>query len=318
MALNAELESWLEMLRSPLESDRLVALKTLQHLGDEAALEPLTHALQDESPRVQKLAVTALWELGNPAAVPALLDLTSPNAEIREEAQSALGELISPEHLLLLLDALQRHDQNLQLSILILLRKIHDIQSLPAIVPFLQSENAELREAAVTTLRYLNQLQQCPPALSLLMDVDERVRRAAALTLGYLVDAEVIYLLSHALVNDRDWQVRRNAAKSLALHANSEALPALGTALVDEHWQVRKAVLQALQNQTCNQHLPGLIRALADEFADVRKEAAIALGNLGNSAALNSLQQALDDPDREVVIYTQRAIQKINAISADV
>ncbi|WP_243714107.1 hypothetical protein [Nostoc sp. 106C] len=32
---------------------------------------------------------------------------------------------------------------------------------------------------------------------------------------------------------------------------------------------------------------------------------------MGNPEALNALGQALDDPDREVCIYAQRAIQKI-------
>jgi HEAT repeat protein len=45
--------------------------------------------------------------------------------------------------------------------------------------------------------------------------------------------------------------------------------------------------------------------------SDVRRDAAIALGALKKSAALNALQQALDDPDRDVCIYTQRAIKSI-------
>lgn len=50
-------------------------------------------------------------------------------------------------------------------------------------------------------------------------------------------------------------------------------------------------------------------------MADVRKEAAIALGTLASPEALPALQQALDDPDREVSIQAQRAISKIQAIA---
>jgi HEAT repeat protein len=71
-------------------------------------------------------------------------------------------------------------------------------------------------------------------------DSEERVRRETALTLGHLVDAEVVPLLMQVLTTDADWQVRRNAAKSLALHADPTALPAVGQALKDDHWQVRK------------------------------------------------------------------------------
>lgn len=165
MDTNSELAPWLEMLRSPQVENRLVALKTLQHLGDEEALTPLIEALTDESLLVQKLAVTVLWELANPAAVPALIEcLASPDEEIRDEARSALGELIAPDHLLLLLDALLRDDLNLQLNILFLLRKIHDAQSLPYVLPFFESPDPALRESAVTTLRYLNQVERCQPA----------------------------------------------------------------------------------------------------------------------------------------------------------
>jgi HEAT repeat protein len=316
MSINtdSELNQWLEMLRSPDVNERLVAVKTLQHLGEEEAIDGLIIALDDESTAVQKIAVSALWEIANPVAVPALLkSLTSPDAEIRSEAFSALGELVSNEHLLLLLDALHQEDVNLQLNVLILLRKIHDSQSLRAVLSFFDSKYPQLREAAVTTLSYLNQVKICPPALLLMADSDDSVRRATALTLGHLADDNVVDLLSQHLINDTDWQVRRNAAKSLAIHADAKALPSVAIALKDEHWQVRKFALQVLQKIPNIKYLPKVIEALTDEYSDVRKEAAIALGNLGSSNALNALQQALDDPDREVCIYAERAIKKIQA-----
>jgi HEAT repeat protein len=310
--MNDELDQWIEMLRSPNVDDRLVAVKTLQHLGDEETLIPLLEALKDDSPLVQKLAVTSLWELANPAAVPALVEcLASSIEEIRDEARSALGELIGPDHLLLLLDVLHREDINLQLNILFLLRKIHDVQSLPYVMPFFVSPHPELREASVTTLRYLNQVERCQPALALMSDSDEGVRRTTALTLGHLADVEVVSLLCKALRDDPDWEVRRNAAKSLAVHASPEAIAPLEVALEDAHWQVRKFSLQALQKTPTDRTLPLFIKALADEYSDVRREAAIALGILKNQIALTPLQQALDDPDRDVCIFAKRAIQSI-------
>ncbi|MEM9906770.1 MAG: HEAT repeat domain-containing protein, partial [Cyanobacteria bacterium P01_D01_bin.44] len=46
-------------------------------------------------------------------------------------------------------------------------------------------------------------------------------------------------------------------------------------------------------------------------YSDVRRDAAIALGNIGNPDVLPALQQTLDDPDRDVQIFSGRAIQKI-------
>jgi HEAT repeat protein len=310
--MDSELQQWLEMLRSPNVDDRLVAVKTLQHIGDEEILAPLLEAVKDESPLVQKLAVSTLWEMANPAAVPALLEcLASPVEDVRNEARSALSELIVPDHLLLLLDALLRDDLNLQLNILFLLRKIHDAQCLPYVMPFFESPIPELREAAITTLRYLNQVERCKPALALMSDPDEAVRRATTLTLGHLSDDEVVPMLAQAVTDDPDWEVRRNAAKSLTTHANPNAIAALEKAAEDQHWQVRKFSLQALQTIAAERTLPLFIKALTDEYSDVRREGVKALKILNNPVALTPLQQALDDPDRDVCIFAQRAIQSI-------
>lgn len=310
--MDSEMDQWLEMLRSPNVDDRLVAVKSLQHIGDEEIFAPLLEAVKDESPLVQKLAVTTLWELANPAAVPALVEcLASPVEDIREEAKSALGELVAPDHLLLLLDALLRDDINLQLNILFLLRKIHDAQCLPYVMPFFDSTLPELREAAITTLRYLNQVERCEPALALMSDPEATVRRAAALTLGHLADAEVVPILCKAVTDDSDWEVRRNAAKSLTTHASPDAIAALEKSAEDQHWQVRKFSLQALQKIAADRTLPLFIKALTDEYSDVRREGVIALRILNNPVALTPLQQTLDDPDRDVCIFAQRAIQSI-------
>jgi HEAT repeat protein len=237
--------------------------------------------------------------------------LTSESDAIRSEAASALGELITSEHLPLLLQVLQQDSLNLQLNVLILLRKIHDAAALPAITPFFTSIHPSIREAAVTTLRYLNQVKQCPPAVKLIDDADAGVRRATALTLAHLADEAVISALSQAIRHDPDWQVRRNAAQSLAVHAQPTTLPTLRIALTDLHWQVRKTALQAMQKLPDAGYLSAIAQLLADEFSDVRKEAVIALGALGQATALNALQQALDDPDREVSIQAERAIRNI-------
>ena len=83
---DSELNQWLEMLRSPSLSDRLVAVKSLQHLGEDAAVDALIIALTDESTAVQKIAVSALWEIANPIAIPTLLKtLASPDEDVRTE-----------------------------------------------------------------------------------------------------------------------------------------------------------------------------------------------------------------------------------------
>ncbi|MEO1792542.1 MAG: HEAT repeat domain-containing protein [Cyanobacteria bacterium J06629_19] len=311
--LDPEVVQWVEMLQSSDLNDRLVAAKTLQHLGDEDTIDSLITALKDDSPKVQEIAVMALWEMANPVAIPPLLKCLSAAHEdsVRTEALSALKEMVSPDDLLTLLDAVQVEDETVQLNVLILLRKIHDAQALPYIAPFFDSENPALREAAVVTLRYLNQVVRYEPALALANDESEEVRRSAVLTLGHLNDEAVVPTLCSTLITDSDWQVRRNAAQAIDLHVAPEAIPALTSALADEHWQVRKFTARALQRVADDTAIPSLVKALSDEYSDVRRDAAIALGNLGNPDVLSALKQTLDDPDRDVQIFSGRAIQKI-------
>ena len=311
--LDPEVVQWVEMLQSSDLNDRLVAAKTLQHLGDEDTIDSLITALKDDSPKVQEIAGMALWEMANPVAIPPLLKCLSAAHEdsVRTAALSALKEMVSPDDLLTLLDVVQVEDETVQLNVLILLRKIHDAQALPYIAPFFDSENPALREAAVVTLRYLNQVVRYEPALALANDESEEVRRSAVLTLGHLNDEAVVPTLCSTLITDSDWQVRRNAAQAIDLHVAPEAIPALTSALADEHWQVRKFTARALQRVADDTTIPSLVKALSDEYSDVRRDAAIALGNLGNPDVLSALKQTLDDPDRDVQIFSGRAIQKI-------
>ena len=125
--MDPEVAQWVEMLRSPDLDNRLVAVKTLQHLGDEDAIEPLIGALYDENPTVQEIAITTLWEFANPVAINPLIEcLSSPHENVRSEALSALKELVSTNDLMKLLDVLQVGNVHAQLNVLVLLRKIHD------------------------------------------------------------------------------------------------------------------------------------------------------------------------------------------------
>ena len=317
--IDLEVIQWVDMLKSEDLNDRLVAAKALQHMGDEDTIDALIGALDDESPALQEIAITALWEMANPVVVKPLLRCLGSDREeaVRAEALLALKEIVSPDDLLTLLDAIQIDDEQTQLNVLVLLRKIHDAQALAYVLPFFESKSPALREASIVTLSYLNQVVRCEPALALAKDPVEEVRRSAMLTLGYLTDDAVVPLLCEAVTADPDWPVRRNAAQALNVHSTEAALPSLTKAMEDEHWQVRKFTACALQNIATQSTIPCLIKALSDEYSDVRKEAAIALGNLGNPDVISALKQTLDDPDRDVQIFSGRAIQQIQDKQAE-
>ena len=312
--LDDELKEMVELLFSKNEEDRLVSAVSLQQLGDEDTIPFLIHALDDDSTSVQLIAVTTLWEMANEKAVIPLMNcINSKRVEkVREEACSALKELINQDHLLKLLDLIEDNDEIQKIYVLILLRKIHDIQALPSIAGFLTSSNPILRKETVITLRYLNQLTHYPPAILLANDSDIEVRKETMLTLSNFDEPDIIKTLCKSLIEDESWEVRRNAAQALEQKKDSLSSSFLSKSISDDHWQVRKFSMKALSTVIKEEHLEAIIPKLCDDYSDIRKEAAIALGLIGSEKAKGALTQSLDDSDIEVRIASQKALNKIN------
>lgn len=314
-SLDDELKPPVEMLLSDSVDDRIVGVVSLQHLCDEESIPFLIQALKDVSDDVVFTAVTALWEIASQKAVVPLIDCldSSRSERTRVEALNALKELVNQDHLLLLLDKLTEDDLELQIAILILLRKIHDVQALPSVAPFLESSKEILRKEAVTTLRYLNQLTHFPPALKLATDSSVDVRKEAMLTLAHLDEPDVLPTLHSSLLDDESWEVRRNAAQALERKSSSSSAESLGQAIRDEHWQVRKFALKALQAHVSESVLTTLIPLLCDDFSDVRKEAALALGSIPSEESKSALQQSLNDSDIEVRIASEKSLARLQS-----
>ena len=313
--LDDELISPVQLLFSDSLDDRLVGVVNLQYLCDEQTVPFLVAALADTSQEVVLTAVTSLWEIANQSAVEPLMSCLSSaySLKVRKEALAALKELVNQDHLLALLDRLSIDDDLLQNSILILLRKIHDIQALPYIAPFLESEIEHLRLASITTLRYLNQLTHFPPALSLASDQSVEVRKEAMLTFAHLEEPEVLPILIKSLLDDSSWEVRRNAARALEQKSDPASAGALASAISDQHWQVRKFALRALNPLVADQFVPNIIPLLCDDYSDVRKEAALALGGVVSERAKTALQQSLSDADIEVRIASEKSLSRQTA-----
>ena len=210
------------------------------------------------------------------------------------------------------MDYLESDDELQIIYVLILLRKIHDVQALPSISPYLSSENKNIRKEAVITLRYLNQLTHFTPANTLADDPDQEVRKETMLTLGNFREDCIVPILCNSLENDESWEVRRNAAIALEMHGDNSSSKSLSSAISDLHWQVRKFSMRALTKVLSQEYLGEIVKLLCDDYSDVRKEAAIALGLLGSKKAIPSLKQSLDDADIEVRIQSQKALEKLN------
>jgi HEAT repeat protein len=93
----------------------------------------------------------------------------------------------------------------------------------------------------------------------------------------------------------------------------ADDLKELLAALQDRKWNVRKEAIRRLETLGDTEAVPGLIEALQDESPYVRMTAARALGKLGDPAALSSLLDALDDPE---FIVRQNAMWSLGELGA--
>ncbi|HNQ34862.1 MAG TPA: HEAT repeat domain-containing protein [bacterium] len=95
----AAVEPLCEILKGA-EKDVLMARNTaylLGWIGDERAVEPLTHLLKNYNPHIRQAAAESLGMMGSRAAMPALLDMLKENEPtLRLAAADALGRIDDP------------------------------------------------------------------------------------------------------------------------------------------------------------------------------------------------------------------------------
>jgi hypothetical protein len=135
-------------------------IDAFRHLGHRAGVDHLIDILRPESPgndsAVRRAAAGALGELGDPSAVPPLLDALRDDDDIwvRLTAAEALGELVGPSAVPPLLDALRDDGDALR--------------------------DGDVRAAVAGALGELGDPSAVPPLLDALRDYDSAVRGAAA------------------------------------------------------------------------------------------------------------------------------------------
>lgn len=143
-----------------------------------------------------------------------------------------------------------------------------------------------------------------------LSNQDWHKRLAAVQELGTADDA--VRLLIDAL-SDAQPQVRRFSAAALGASGSAHAVAPLAKALLEDNSvAVRRTAGDALSDLGDVSAQPAACKALSDPNKLVRWRAARFLADVGTDEALPMLQQAGDDPEFEVRLEIQAAIQRIS------
>jgi len=122
----------------------------------------------------------------------------------------------------------------------------------------------------------------------MVMALDEQ--HAAPSVTDTLVDA----------LQDRDSDVREQAAMGLAITPGNDVIDPLIAALKDPAAQVREKAAIGLAFRRDPKIVDPLLTAIEDSDSQVREKAAIALGASGDSRAIGALTKAAKDPDSQV------------------
>jgi HEAT repeats len=115
----------------------------------------------------------------------------------------------------------------------------------------LDSENPQKRMSAITALRQYEDTIAVPLLASQLNDPEFIIRSFATIGLGHKRTPEGFEVLVDVLQNDRDANVRSEAANSISKYGK-QALPYLMKAAeVDDHWLLQLSVLSVVSEFDC-------------------------------------------------------------------
>lgn len=237
--------------------------------------------------------------------------LTAPDLEVRETAVIILGQVGDPAAVPALVDLLV-HDEALTITTAGALAKIGDRRASKALIALLGHPSAAVRQAVISAINSLGHPDMARWSIALIQDPDARVRESAVRVAGYFGYPECADLLLAAAA-DADERVRRAAVEHLPYLEDARVAPAIRHALQNESPPVRAAAAHAYGAIEDEEAATYLLQALQDEDAWVRYFALRSLGRLKVAAALDTVARLMeDDPAGQVRSAALETIGKID------
>ncbi len=278
-----------ELLEQGDEVDRCYSAKALSSFGDQSAIDALIPRLKDEDIDVCVDAAVALGSIGDTRAAPALIESleNEPNGEICSVVAEALGKIGDSSSLAALRKiALERPEEmeweddwdmwwDVQLEAVKGLGIMGDEQAIETLTQILDSEEHQ--------------------------DIENQI-----LTAMVSIGGKGTELVIERLQSEESFpQHRRRAAKALSKGTDKQAAKALGRALGDDSWEVRSEAAKSLATLGADQYLPALLLMLRDSDEKVRDAAfksvlTLSEKGIASDALQRDLSKLLADPGSQV------------------
>ena len=259
------------------DGDATVRCNALQALADLPAEDLFLEALGDDDPRVRRCAIAGVKRSGDERGIESLVGLLrDPDEQVRSLAADALS-LFGDDAVSPCIEAL--------------------------------GDDEDLRRRGAAVLVRIG-APAAGPLATALRDERPPVRRWAAWVLGEVRAGEAIVPLIETL-SDPDREVRWNASGALA-EIGTPAVGPLVQALDDGDEVARHRVMEALW-RVGEAAAPALIDLAGADDAGTRLRSTIVLGEIGAPGVSGTLQNLLDDSDRDVRREAFEALETIKA-----
>jgi len=287
----------LEYLRGPNEEIRDGCLRALVKAGN-ASLQRLFDEIIKMDENHRYLIRKSIVKIGARVVEPLMRLFKLKNPEILAFAASALGEIGNPRAVPVLVNGLSHEDWNVRRSSAYALTEIGE-RGVDKIAEALKSSNDDVRYWVTRILESIGE-PGVPYLIRALKDPNREIRFFAARALGSSFDSSVARSLVHSL-SDEVWSVRKAAAESIC-RLDNPPLEDLLRHISSDNEDIRHWIGQIIR-EIGPRYLPRLIEAMRKGDAELRLYACQAAGLINSPDLVEPLILALRDDSEWVRTY---------------
>ncbi|MGB3205360.1 MAG: HEAT repeat domain-containing protein [Crinalium sp.] len=281
------IDNLLSTIRQAKHNEFRSFVLTLSWLDGEAVETAMTQLL--DYPAARDLAKVALVRYGKRVTKLLIAQLAAADLATREAAIVTLGRIGDPSAVPALMEILTTIPE-LVIPTAGALAQIGDRRAFEALLSLIGHTDAGVRQAAISALDSLGHPDMAGRMVQLLSDPDPLVRESAVKIAGYFAYPECEQLLFAACCDPIEI-VRTAAIEHIAYLENENVLTTIAHALDHETPKVRTVAAKALEHLDSNRTFPLLLSALKDPEPWVRYYAARSIGRHGYVEAIDALAQ---------------------------
>jgi HEAT repeat protein len=293
-------KAFTEALSADLPELRMAAANALGDVGDPDAVPDLIERFDDPDPRVRARAARACGEIDDARAVEPLTDLLGDRkATVRRAAAESLGRIGNRQALSALLGLYEDEDDRVRRIAVAGFGTFENDRPVDALIEALGDPSAPVRRTAVYSLIEL--LSNVPTEQS------HDIREAVVDQLGAREDGTVVEPLAELLRESTQAAQRRNTAWLLGRvtddERDREVIDALVETLGDEDEMARQFAATSLASIGGEYVERSLLEIAEDDDADgdARAQAVFALGKVGGDETRRRLESLLEETEDEAV-----------------